>query len=143
MGRLRYIPVVLAVVVVAAAGARAAFSSHTAVSSTMHAYVHEDSSIGLTFDDGTNVGSQAANPPSIPAGTYTIRVEDDAFTHNFHLAGPGVEVFTTIGGMGTPTWTVTFQSGARYLTEIEVGMRGRIVERIPLEVSVSAPSALP
>ena len=41
-------------------------------------------------DDGTNVGSQAANPPSIPAGTYTIRAVDDAFTHNFHLAGPGV-----------------------------------------------------
>src|SRR5439155_83568 len=114
MRRLRYVPVVLGVVVLAAAGARAAFSSHSALSSTKPAFVHEDASIGRTFDDGSNVGSQAANPPSIPAGTYTILAVDDAFTHNFHLAGPGVEVGTTIGGMGTPSWTVTFQAGGRY-----------------------------
>lgn len=115
MGRCaRRIPVLLAVIVLAAAGAHAALSSHAAVSPTMHAFVHEDSSIGLTFDDGSNVGSQAAPPPNIPAGTYTIRAVDDAFTHNFHLGGPGVDVSTTIGGMATPTWTVTLQAGARY-----------------------------
>jgi hypothetical protein len=112
--RARYIPVLLGVSLLAAAGAQAAFSSHTAVSQTMHAYVHEDTSIGLTFDDGSNVGNQATTPPTIPPGTYTIRAEDDAFTHNFHLAGPGVDVSTTIGGTGTPTWTVTFQPGSQY-----------------------------
>jgi hypothetical protein len=30
-----------------------------------------------------------------------------------------------------------FQPGARYFTEIEVGMRGRIEERIPLEIAVA------
>jgi len=111
---VRYVPAVLAVAALAAVGARAAFSSHAAVSSTMHAYVHEDASIGLTFDDGTAVGNQASTAPTIPAGTYTIRVVDDAFTHNFHLGGPGVDVGTTIGGTGTPTFTVTLQPGATY-----------------------------
>jgi hypothetical protein len=114
MRRLRYIPVVLGVVVCAAAGARAALSSHTAVSSTMHAFVHEDETIGLQFDDGSDVGNQARNAPVIPPGTYTIRAVDDAGAHNFHLQGPGVDVGTTTGGMGTPTWTVTFQPGAHY-----------------------------
>jgi plastocyanin len=108
------IPVLVGTAVLAAAGAHAAFSSQRAVSSTMHAYVHEDASIGLTFDDGTNVGNQATTPPTIPPGTYTIQAVDDAFTHNFHLAGPGVDVSTTIGGTGTPTWTVTLQSGGQY-----------------------------
>jgi plastocyanin len=112
--RARLIPVLVAMAVLAAAGAHTAFSSHAAVSSTMHAFVHEDASIGLTFDDGTNVGNQATTPPTIPPGTYTIQAVDDAFTHNFHLAGPGVDVSTTIGGTGTPTWTVTLQSGGQY-----------------------------
>jgi len=114
MRGLRYVPVVLAAAVLAAAGARAAFSAHAAVSQTMHAFVHEDATIGLTFDDGSAVGNQAGVPPTIPPGTYTIRAVDDALTHNFHLYGPGVDVMTTIGGTATPTWTVTFQPGGQY-----------------------------
>jgi hypothetical protein len=111
---LRYIAVVVGVVVCAAAGAPAALSSHAAVSQTMHAFVHEDETIGLRFDDGSDVGNQARSAPVIPPGTYTIQVVDDAGAHNFHLTGPGVDVGTTIGGMGTPTWTVMFQPGAHY-----------------------------
>jgi hypothetical protein len=114
MRRLSYIPVLLGVVIFAAAGAHAALSSHTAVSSTMHAFVHEDETIGLQFDDGSDVGNQARNAPVIPPGTYTIRAVDDAGAHNFHLTGPGVDIGTGIGAMGTPTWTVTFASGAHY-----------------------------
>jgi hypothetical protein len=114
MRRARYIPVLLGAAVVAAVGAHSALSSHTAVSSTMHAFVHEDASIGLTFDDGSDIGNQARTPPTIPAGTYTLRVTDDALTHNFHLGGPGVDVGTTIGGTGTPSFTITLQPGANY-----------------------------
>ena len=114
MARLRFVPVLLAVAALAAVGARSALSSHRAVSSTLHAFVHDDASIGLTFDDGTPVGSQARTPPQIPPGTYTVRVVDDAHDHNFHLMGPGVEQSTSIGDPGTPTWTVTFQPGASY-----------------------------
>ena len=77
----------------------AAVSSHRAVSSTLHATVHEDNTITLTFDDGSAVGSQARTPPEIPAGTYTIRVVNDADEHNFHLSGPGVDQSTSVGGV--------------------------------------------
>jgi plastocyanin len=110
----RYLPVILVAAVLAAVGARAAFSSHTAVSQTMHAFVHDDASIGLAFDDGSPVGTQARTPPTIPPGTYTIKVVDDAQEHNFHLTGPGVEESTDIGGYATTTWTVTFQPGGTY-----------------------------
>jgi hypothetical protein len=89
-------------------------SSHAAVSSTMHAYVHEDNSIGLSFDDGTPVGTQDRTPPTIPPGAYTIRVTDDATEHNFHLSGPGVDMATSTDGMSSPTWSVTLQPGATY-----------------------------
>jgi len=114
MTRFRYIPVALGVIVCAAVGARAALSSHTAVSPTMHAFVHDDESIGLRFDDGSDVGNQARNPPVIPPGTYTISVVDDSGAHNFHLTGPNVDMGTTIGGIVSPTWTVTFQAGGHY-----------------------------
>ena len=87
MRRIRYIPVVLGVVVCAAVGAHAALSSHTAVSQTMHAFDHDDESIGLRFDDGSDVGNQARNAPVIPPGTYTIVAVDDSGAHNFHLTG--------------------------------------------------------
>jgi hypothetical protein len=85
-----------------------------AVSQTMHAYVHQDASIGLNFDDGSAVGSQAAVPPTIPPGTYSISVLDDTSEHNFHLSGPGVDQSTDIGGSSTPTWSVTLQPGRIY-----------------------------
>jgi plastocyanin len=111
---VRYIPLFAAVAVLCAAGAHAALSSHAAVSQTLHAYVHDDESIGLTFDDGSPVGSQARTPPAIPPGTYTVKVIDDSGAHNFHLMGPGVDVSTSVGDSASPTWTVTFQSGASY-----------------------------
>jgi hypothetical protein len=114
MRGLRPIPILLGAAALAAAGAGTASSSRAAVSQTMHAYVHEDASIGLTFDDGSPVGNQAATPPTIPPGTYTIRAVDDAFSHNFHLSGPGVDVSTSVGETGSPTWTVTFQPGSQY-----------------------------
>ncbi len=120
--RAGFIPVFLGMVVLGATVAlklgvglsHAALSSHTAVSSTMHAFVHEDNSIGLTFDDGSPVGSQDRVPPTIPPGTYTVRVIDDADIHNFHLSGPGVDMATGTDSLSSPTWTVTFQPGSQY-----------------------------
>jgi hypothetical protein len=114
MRHLRYIPALLAVAVLSTVGARAALSSQAAVSATMHAFVHDDETIGLSFDDGSPVGSQARTPPTIPPGTYTIQVVDDAHAHNFHLTGPGVDVGTSIDDAVSPTWTVTFQPGSTY-----------------------------
>lgn len=44
-------------------------------------------------------------------GDYTINVNDQAAEHNFHLSGPGVDQTTTVDGIGTTTWNVTFQNG--------------------------------
>jgi hypothetical protein len=118
--RARLVPVFLGIVVLAATVVHAAISSHSAVSPTMHAFVHEDASIGLTFDDGTMIGSQGKTPPTIPPGTYTIRVTDDAYTHNFHLFGPGVEMATPVDELASPTWTVTFQPGGTYKFQCDV-----------------------
>jgi hypothetical protein len=117
----RRIPVLLAVAVLGATAlqlgvsrSHAAVSAVSAVSQTMHATVHEDQSISLLFDDGTPVGNQARTPPTIPPGTYTIRVVDDTDEHNFHLSGPGVDQATSVGGSASPTWTVTLPPGAHY-----------------------------
>jgi hypothetical protein len=110
------LPLLLGLVVLAALFTlqRAGDRSHAAVSPTMHANVAEDASISLTFDDGTQVGSQARTPPTIPAGTYTIRVSDTAVSHNFHLFGPGVDQKTPIDEQVNTSWTVTFQPGQTY-----------------------------
>jgi hypothetical protein len=96
------------------AGLVIAGRGHAAVSQNMSAFVHEDDSIGLKFADGSAVGGQTAVPLVIPPGTYSISVLDDATEHNFHLSGPGVDQSTDIGGVSTPTWSVTLQPGQSY-----------------------------
>lgn len=49
---------------------------------------------------------------SVPAGTYTLKVEDKSSMHNFHLIGPGVdEEVTDVGFEGEKSVTVTLQPG--------------------------------
>lgn len=63
--------------------------------------------ITLTHTNGSPVAD-------IPAGTYTIEVRDRSRMHNFHLTGPGVDRRTTVEGIGTDTWVVTFQDQSVY-----------------------------
>ena len=120
--RARFIPVFIGVFVLVAtvalkldvAGSKAALTKAEVVSTTMHAAVHQNNDIFLTFDDGSTVGNQDRNTPTIPAGTYTIRVVDDTAEHNFHLVGPGVDMSTDTTSTSSPTWTVTFQNGGTY-----------------------------
>jgi plastocyanin len=61
--------------------------------------------ISLTTPDGADV-------TSLPAGEYTITVNDQSDIHNFHLTGPGdVDVSTTVEEVVETTWTVTLVSG--------------------------------
>jgi hypothetical protein len=114
--RARFVPVLLGMVLLSSTVALelGVGSPHAAVSPTMHAFVHEDNSIGLAFDDGTAIGNQNRTPPTIPPGAYTIRVVDDATEHNFHLSGPGVDMATSTGETSSPTWSVTLQPGGTY-----------------------------
>jgi len=47
----------------------------------------------------------------LKAGTYTIRVQDKAADHNFHLRGPGVNKATSVSAKTTTTWKVTLKKG--------------------------------
>ena len=47
----------------------------------------------------------------LDAGQYTIRVDDRAATHNFHLTGPGVDERTQVDFVGQVTWTLTLSAG--------------------------------
>jgi plastocyanin len=49
---------------------------------------------------------------AVAAGSYTLNVDDQATSHNFHLRGPGgVDVKTDISGTGKKTFMVTLQKG--------------------------------
>jgi plastocyanin len=62
----------------------------------------------------TLTNTAGARVTDIPAGTYEIEVRDRSEMHNFHLTGPGVNMATQVGFVGTVTWTVTLRDAARY-----------------------------
>ena len=55
-----------------------------------------------------------AKVTKLKAGKYSITVSDLSSSHNFHLTGAGVNKFTSVGGTGKATWTVTFKKGKTY-----------------------------
>jgi hypothetical protein len=63
---------------------------------------------------GFNISLQdggGARVTNLAPGTYTLTVQDKSDIHNFHLAGPGVDVATDIDFVGTQTFTVTLANG--------------------------------
>jgi hypothetical protein len=99
MGTLRIALTGAAVLVVLAA----AGGAH-AQSPTLFGVVGPGFSIKLSDASGAPV-------KNLDPGTYTIRIQDSADIHNFHLTGPGVNMATDIEQTGTFTWTVTFTAG--------------------------------
>jgi len=55
--------------------------------------------------------AQGSRVRNLDPGTYDVQVEDLSEEHNFHLFGSGVERLTSVGGMGTESWTVTLTDG--------------------------------
>jgi plastocyanin len=70
---------------------------------TLQGSVGPGFTISLT-QDGSDVTELAA-------GAYTIVVNDEASSHNFHLAGPGVDEATDVGETGETTFQVTLEAG--------------------------------
>ena len=64
---------------------------------------------GFTIELKTAAGKDVK---TLKAGTYTIKVQDKAAIHNFHLFGPGVNKKTSVAGTSSVTWTVTFKAGS-------------------------------
>jgi plastocyanin len=48
---------------------------------------------------------------TIKAGTYSLKVEDKASFHNFHLKGPGLNKSTTVAFQGDQTWKIRLKPG--------------------------------
>ncbi len=94
--------------------------SGAAVSSTLYAGFDADGFIHLSFADGTMIGTP--NPPGsvVPAGTYSIvvnnnGVDDLGNDHYFQLTGPGVNLSVGTNIYATTTWTATFQPSSTYV----------------------------
>ncbi|MEJ5945947.1 hypothetical protein WDZ17_11665 [Pseudokineococcus basanitobsidens] len=60
--------------------------------------------ISLVDADGEEV-------TELPAGDYTIAVDDRSTIHNVHLTGEGVEETTTVPEVVMTTWEVTLEPG--------------------------------
>lgn len=75
--------------------------------------------ISLAGPDGSTVRNLAP-------GTYTLLVHDKSAIHDFHLFGPGgVDVSTTIDGIGDQTFTVTLVPGTySYVCDAHPSMKG-------------------
>ncbi len=69
-------------------------------------------------DSGTLAGSVgpgfeiSMDESTASAGSYTLTVDDQADSHNFHFTGPGgVDVKTEVAEVGKKTFTVDLQAG--------------------------------
>ena len=65
---------------------------------------------------------------TLPAGAYTITVQDKSSIHNFAMTGPGIKKATTVPFVGTKTWNVTLRRGkyAYVCTPHPSSMRGSV-----------------
>jgi hypothetical protein len=77
----------------------------TTSGTTLSASVGPGFEISLKDADGADV-------TTLPAGSYTINVDDQSDIHNFHLTGTGVDEATVVGESGMTTWDVTLEAGS-------------------------------
>lgn len=82
--------------------------------------------VPLATADGTLTGSideagTITGPTgTVAPGTYDYQVTDTATTHNYHLAGPGVNMSTGVAGTGSVTWTGLVLSDGEYVYQCDV-----------------------
>ncbi len=91
----------LVVAVVAVAGALAAAWPALAGTSTLKGSVGPGFSIRISAK-------------TVAAGKVKLVVSDRAAIHDFHVRGPGVNVKTGVGAIGTKTFTINLKKGATY-----------------------------
>jgi hypothetical protein len=122
MKRLTSLAGFLVLLAAGAAGlvAGAASGSHAAVSTTIYAGFDADGNIRMAFADGSMIGTPTPPGTVVPAGTYTIQLnnnglDDAGGQHVFHLLGPGVNLSAGNNLYATLTWTATFQPSSTYV----------------------------
>ena len=93
-------------------------SSSTPPPATRTATTSTGATTGGTLDGTVGPGftialTQNGSPvTTLPAGTYTLNVNDQADIHDFHLTGPGVDVSTDVAFKGTKSFTITLKAGS-------------------------------
>lgn len=119
MTRRKTIAIVLSGVALFAATACGGDDSSSSDGTTTEAGTTEDGGSGsntLTGETGPGftieVSMDGEDAESVPAGTYTLEVEDKSEMHNFHLIGPGVdEEVTDPAFVGEKSVEVTLEPG--------------------------------
>jgi plastocyanin len=92
--RKRTVAIVLATVVAAAIAALPAFAATPVITGTVGP--------GFTI---------VMKKKPTKAGKYKLVVSDKSTIHNFHLKGPGVNVKTGVGFVGTKSFMITLKKG--------------------------------
>jgi plastocyanin len=92
--RKRTVAVVLAAAIAVAIAALPAFAATPVITGT----------------DGPGFTIVMKKKPT-KAGKYKLVVADKSTVHNFHLKGPGVNVKTSVGFVGTKSFTITLKKG--------------------------------
>jgi hypothetical protein len=70
---------------------------------------------GSTFTFKNKAGKTVR---TLKPGKYTVTVQDQSKSQNFHLVGPGVNVKTTIKGRSSSGWAVVLKAGTfRYYSD--------------------------
>jgi hypothetical protein len=83
----------------------------------LYVVFHSDHTFSVSLAGGQAVGATSGSPSTIPAGTYTLFVDDTSDTDAlFDLAGPGVKLVTdmTHGEDSMAAFVETFQPSSTY-----------------------------
>jgi plastocyanin len=103
----------------------AALGAAVFLASAQAATVRLSGEVGPGFS--IEVNKAGKDVKTLKAGKYTIKVEDKASIHNFHLIGPGLNKKTGISFTGETTWRVTLKPG-KYTYQCDphaaAGMKG-------------------
>ena len=104
------IVVLAAGVVVLGAGCGGGGSSSSATTADDTTAIQETASDTLngTVGPGFDI---SMDKTSVAAGTYTLNVDDQSSSHDFHFTGDGVDVTTEVSESGKKTFTVTLKPG--------------------------------
>ena len=111
----RLLAVGAAVVLLAAAGCGGDDEAAPETTGTTEAPVAAGSTLTASVGPGFDIsltGPDGAAVTTLAAGEYTIEVDDQASSHNFHLTGPEVDEDSGVADTGTSTWTLTFEEGS-------------------------------
>jgi len=74
--------------------------------------------------DGPGFTITMAKKPSKP-GKIKLVIADRSDIHNFHLTGPGVDVKTSVEGVGKKTFLITLKKGTyRFICDPHPFMKG-------------------